>query len=149
MKVDIGPLLKGDDYFPTVNQGLGRMPSSPRLGCVHDRHHISKMSSIFNKPGGFIQKKTIVCCFLLLVFCPYPSKFAPKKSFPSLLTAGAGHFWNEANISLHHFGRPSRCTKISRPPGHEIMVENRGLWLWLTHPFEKNLQILIKNIQVE
>ena len=67
MKVDIGPLLKGDDYFPTVNQGLGRMPSSPRLGCVHDRHHISKMSSIFNKPGGFILKKPSFAAFIVSV----------------------------------------------------------------------------------
>ena len=81
-------LLKGDDYFPTVNQGLGRMPSSQPLGCFHDRHHISKMSSTFNlkhedgnKPGLF-KPTHLFPLFLVECFTHIPLNLLQKN--PSL-----------------------------------------------------------------
>lgn len=52
------------------------------------------------------------------MFCPYPSKFAPKKSFPSLLTAGAGHFLNT---------QTSHCTTSGAHLGAQ---RSRDLWAW-------------------
>ena len=48
------------------------------------------------------------------------------RSLPPLIAAERAEriFWS--NISLHHFGSPSRCTKISRPLGR--MGWDHGRW---------------------